>query len=135
MNNIDASPEKVFVNLFDDEKIYIAFKDMEKLKKEKDNIKMLRENLELFKKDSQDARYKKLEKELEEKVKKYGDYNIRMFTSVTNDSIEFLYENENNGKIERGIEINLDCFLNYWKDMMDADEEINKEKLDWLSFM
>ena len=133
MNNVDASTEKVSVNLFDDEKIYIAFKDMEKLKKEKENIKMLRENLELFKKDSQDARCKKLEKELEEKVKKYGDYNIKMVTSVENDSVIISYEI--NGKIERGIEISLDSFLNYWRDMMDADEEINKEKLDWLSFM
>lgn len=133
MNNIDTSTEKVSVNLFDDEKIYIAFKDMEKLKEEKDNIKMLRENLELFKKDSQNARCKKLEKELEEKEKKYGDYNIRMVTSVMNNSVLFLYEIKD--KIERGIEINLDSFLSYWKDMMDADEEINKEKLDWLSFM
>ena len=133
MNNIDVSTEKVSMNLFDDEKIYIAFKDMEKLKKEKENIKMLRENLELFKKDSQNTRCKKLEKELEEKVKKYEDYNIRMVINVINNSVVFLYENKD--KIERGIEINLDCFLNYWKDMMDTDEEINKEKLDWLSFM
>lgn len=133
MNNVDASPEKVSVNLFDDEKIYIVFKDMEKLKKEKENIKMLREDLELLKKDSQNARCKKLEKELEEKEKKYGDYNIRMATSVMNNSVLFLYEIKD--KIERGIEINLDSFLSYWKDMMDADEEIDKGKLDWLSFM
>ena len=134
MNNIDVSTEKVSVNLFDDEKIYIAFKDMEKLKKEKDNIKTLKEALEDFGKNFQnDTRCKKLEKELEEKEKKYGDYNIRMVVSVMNNSVIFLYENKD--KIERGIEINLDCFLSYWKDMMDADEEINKEKLDWLSFM
>lgn len=134
MNNVDASSEKVSVNLFDDEKIYIAFKDMVNLKKEKENIKTLKENLKLFKKDfHQDTRCKKLEEELTEKEKKYGLYNIKMVTSVENDSVIISYEI--NGKIEKGIEISLDTFLNYWKDMMDADEEINKEKLDWLSFM